>query len=169
MHVGVASARHYISIEERARRFGYENKDFLGRHAPLDGTSQLAGFVDRQWSVDEGRGQLEATVSVADVATSITQLGLADVHVSDDPGARYQRTLVETSQLTLPTPNRPIPLRVHILCLSRLRKAESNVDKLTAQARHLCPHSRVRCIPSSRPGRRGRSHFTMLTRSISCQ
>lgn len=87
MHVGVASARQYVSIEERARRFGYGNKDFLGHHAPSDRSSQLAGFVDRQWSVDEGNGQLRATVSVADVATSITQLGLADVRVSDAAGA----------------------------------------------------------------------------------
>ena len=87
MHVGVASARPYVSIEEGAHRFGYGNKDFLGHRAPTDPSSQLGGFVDRQWNVDDGKGQLKATVSVADVATTITQLGLADVRVSNDAGA----------------------------------------------------------------------------------
>lgn len=111
IHVGVSPSRPHISLEKRARRYGYERKDAEGVYAPssIDPKSGrlVRGFGDPWWCQvhDDGtttseRGvrqhspigeldrqdALETSLDVQTMATAITEIKLAQVQVSLDPG-----------------------------------------------------------------------------------
>jgi len=105
LHVGVAPSRPHISLEKRARRYGYEREDASGKHAPstihAPSESLLRGFGDPQWRTTAEDGdafkalqarhllyeeELETSIDVQAIASDIDESGLAQCRVSTDAG-----------------------------------------------------------------------------------
>lgn len=78
IHVGVSPSRKHISIEQRARRYGYNREDFAGQPCrsaiDKDSRKQRYGFVDTDWDVDED-GELPTTIDSRSVIKAMKTYG----------------------------------------------------------------------------------------------
>lgn len=89
--------RHGISLEKRARRFGYERLDVTGQAAPwgidLKTGSKRSGFVDAFWDEDQEQGELRTFLKVEEIASQVNESGRFqwNVGTSTDPGTEVVR------------------------------------------------------------------------------
>lgn len=90
LHIGVSPARSYVSLERRARRFGYLKPDVNGiycRGQTIEGRDhQVYGHGDPVYGVDDGEGELHTILNLDSFRNLLQTTGIVDSKISNDAG-----------------------------------------------------------------------------------
>lgn len=90
LHVGVSASRSHISLERRARRYGYSVADVMHEEPPsacntISGAS-LAGFIGEEWGLPEVHEEFCSILDVDRVVQELSKMWPGQVQVSEDAG-----------------------------------------------------------------------------------
>lgn len=90
LHVGVSASRSHISIERRARRYGYSVADAMHEGPPsarntISGKS-LAGFIGEEWGLPDAHGEFRSTLDVDRLVQDLSKKWPGQIQISEDAG-----------------------------------------------------------------------------------